>query len=141
MQWYVRTQTNITISGGTRYTAPPASGSTTGLISLSNSATSGTGATLDITYTHAVGAGSFYVHIFASPNMSPGISYVNSVLRDIGFLSLLASGSSQQIFTKWEPRFGNVPRVTGRKIFVLVAVLDQVTGIQSPGILSSAIVT
>ena len=109
------------------------------MLTLTTSAVNGTGVAFYIDYTHAVPAGSNFLHIFASPNLSPGISYVNSTLRDIGFIALNASPASQSIATLWETRFGSVARIAGKKIFVLVSVIDQTTGIQSPGIFADCI--
>jgi hypothetical protein len=140
-QWYTKTQINVTIGGGSRYTTPPVAGSMTGLLTLTVTAVHGSPGTLDIAYTHAIGTGPYYAHVFASPNLSPGISYVNSVLRDIGFFPLADSGLGNACITEWRTRFNNLSLLTGKQIFVLVSVMDNSTGIQSPGIFASTLVT
>ena len=141
MAWFTMLMVNMQNNGGAPYTAPPGTGSQVGLSTLSLTAVHGTPGTLTINYTHAVGAGSFDLHLFASPNVSPGISYANSILRDIGYVPLIASPGSNGIVTQWSTRFHAANVLLGKKIFVLAQVIDTTTGVQSPGIIASTIAT
>lgn len=140
-QWYTKTQINITLVGGTRYTTPPAYGSYPGLTTCSLASAHGSPGTITVDAGGTFPLGTPYLHVFASPNLSPGISYVNSVLRDIGFFSGLGAPASYPAITEWRARFSNLVPLQGKQIFVLCTAIDKDTGLQSPGVFANAIVT
>lgn len=140
MQWYVKTQINVTISGGTRFTVPPIGGAQAGLLSLGVTAIHGSPGTLAVSYTHAVASGTALLHAFATINVNPGVYYVSSLLRDLGTFTLQASGGATALITQWKARFENISLITGKKIFVLATVIEPTTGIQSAPIIGSDIV-
>ncbi len=138
-QLFVRCSSNIFRTGGAISNTPPATTSQVGLITLSLTTGSSGGGTFDLTFTAPTLPGSANLYVFATNNLSPGISYVNNQLRFIGFQPLAAS--PQHFISEWKATFGNVNPRAGMKQFVLAAIVDNVTGLSSAGIIASAIST
>jgi hypothetical protein len=136
-QWYVRINANLTLVNGTLTTTPPATASYPGLTTLVVGTTGGTPGTIGISWTSDTPAGTPVINFFATQNVSPGIFYVNSLLRRVNYVAL--SGTSADITGPYTTRFPNTNILTGKKIFVLANLIDQDSGASGPGIIASAI--
>lgn len=137
--WYVRANVNITRAAGTAILVPPAGTSYPGLTSLSIVAGHTLLTSLQLTFTFPGAGGTPYLHMFASPAISPGISQVSSRLRFIGAVAMPASPYDASV--NYNLRFHDVLSIVGKQVFVLASVVDQASGLISAPFRASAIVT
>lgn len=136
--WFCKCNVNLLNAGATLLTAPPASPSVPGLISLTIVPDSSAGGSVGITYTDAGLPADFYLSMKFTQPISPGIYYVNNLLRQILYAHNQVSGFS--ITTPYTDRFPQVVYDAGRKVFALATIIDSTSGIESPPIMASGIV-
>jgi hypothetical protein len=137
--WFVKLSLNTLNTGGTIVTTPPIAGSYPGLTSLTLTAVGGGLAQLRIDFTGPTFTGTPYLYIFATNNISAGTFYASNKFRFIETLPLPIV-TFHDFLGGFRTRF-NADPITGMKIFCLVKMIDQDSGIDSPGIIASAIVT
>lgn len=137
-QWFSKLSVNILQVGGTIVTTPPISGSYPALTSLALSATNGPDSIL-LSFTYGAYTGTPMLYTFATPILPAGTFYANNKFRFVDSRAL--PGAFADVVTQWKARFVNVAPLIGTKVFVLAKVIDQDTGIDSPGIIASDIVT
>ena len=132
---YQRLNQNLLSSGGTAINTPAANKGvlvvTAGVLTY----TSGTPA-LSLAYSANIPAAT-RVKIFATPPLSAGINFVKSQFRLISTLAP-AAVSPANLLTAYNAKYGSVGAV-GTKIFVAIQFVDQVSGMQSPRQIVSAV--
>lgn len=136
-QWFVRLNSNIQRCSGASILVPPAFTSMPGFTALSCTSSHVPGAVLRVFYAAPALPGTPYMYLFASQSLSPGIAYANNQLRFIGALPL--AGSPINWEGSYLTRFRNVYPVGGRKTFILGTIVDQASGLQSAGFITSSI--
>lgn len=130
--------TRVDISGGTVFDDPPVVAAPDALLTLSATYDIGAG-TSELTYTTTPLAAGCKLYIQAAVVDSPGISYVQNLLKLVGF-SAAAQASGFDYQTLVESRFGTL--LVGQVLHLQVSVIDTATGLLSaPRIVSGTIVT
>lgn len=135
-QTYVGINARIDRDGGTLLTDPPASAAPDGLTSLTLAADIGAG-NVDLTFAPSPLAADDKLWIRAAVVNSPGINYVENLLRLIQ-ISSAAATTPEDIETALAAKFGTLQ--VGQKVVVDVAVYDSVTGLISGSLRDSAII-
>ena len=138
-QWYCRCNINLYSAGAAAITTAPASATVPGLTGLTLTAASGGGGSITLTGTAGVLPAFWKARLKATGPISPGIYYVNNLLKEIEFM--VFAGLLETVTTPYTNLFPNIVNSAGRKIFAFVTILDTTTGIESPGIIASGIVT
>lgn len=124
---YVKLNANLAKVGESAISNPPLPSNVSQLTGISVVAAAGAG-TVSISADQAtVGAGQ-RMYIEATPNLSPGKSFVKSEFRAIGYTGVNA-GLPFAAGTDYTTKFGNM--VAGQKLFVRVQTVDIATGLVS----------
>lgn len=136
-QAYIKLNAIIDNAGGTTISVPPVGTAPDALTSIELDGDIGAG-DFDITYTGTPLAANHALYIKACVVNSAGIVYVTNLLRLIG-VSAAAQASPYDIQTQFVARFGT-PNV-GDTVHVAVSVVDTTTGLISPPVRDSVVVT
>jgi len=138
-QWFCKCSINLLIAGLPVNTGAPASATVPGPITLALTVTHTGVDAVSLAYTDAGAPAVNYLAIYACQPISPGISYVNSLFRQIKIV--LDAGSPVGIAADYIARFPGFVYSVGRKVFVLLAYMDGATGIMSPALIANAVIT
>jgi hypothetical protein len=141
-QWYVKLSNVAYTLGTTPPTTPPASASYPGLTDVALTGAGGGSPFLTFAYVSPVLTGDSRVRIYATPNLSPGISYTKTYQRLIGQHSITSdTATSFSITSMWQDRFGGQALVTGKQISILAVLIDADTGASGPGFAASVVLS
>ena len=136
---YQRLNNNLLNIGVAAIDVPPAVVAVAAFTSMSLAVEDATDAELvTITYAPAIEA-DHKVKVFATPPMSPGVSFVKSEYRQIDVI-VTADASPFDITTEYVAKFGSTG-TAGQKVFVKMVQVDDSTGLAGASISASAIVT
>jgi hypothetical protein len=135
LQLFLQVNSNLLASGGAAITSPAAAKGVSIVNATGLTYTSGT-PSLSLAYSANIPALT-RVKIFATPPLSPGISFVKSQFRLISTLAP-AAVSPANILAAYTAKFGAVGAV-GTKIFVGMQFVDQTSGVPSPLQIISAV--
>ena len=135
---YVGIWTRTDVCGGTPFAAPPLGAAPDALLTLTATWDIGAG-DFEITYTGTPLGASEKLYIQAAVCDSPGISYVQNLLKLVGF-SAAAQASPFDAQTLIEARFGSL--AADQIVHMQVSVIDTTTGLLSaPRIVSGTVVS
>ena len=138
LQYYVKTNTVLLQAGELRLDDAPADQNVESLTVVSATADV-SDALIELAFTpDPLGANSV-LQVFATPAISPGISFVKNKLRLIASITAAAT-SPQDVTAAWLAVFGTFPAV-GQKIVLQARVMNDVNGVVSTPLSASAIVT
>ena len=129
---FVRLNAAILNAGATQIDTPPVDLDVTGLASVTITATAGP-SVVSIAFTATPLPAGHRVYVFATPGLSPGVTFYKPFLRFIG-VSAAAQVSPYVATTVYTDKFGDT--VLGQKIGFLVAVVDGTKGSVAPGLAS-----
>lgn len=125
---YVKINANLTEAGQAAITLPALPGAVTGPVSLTLTGAAGAN-TLSLAYTATpVAAGMTWI-VYATPQVSPGVSFVKNQFRKLGTIAA-AAASPDNIDAAYTAKFGTL--VAGQKIYVQVVAVNNTTGQKSP---------
>lgn len=127
---------NLLICGEAVITAPPVPEAVAAFTSMTVAAAAGAG-TMTLTYAPAIAA-TEKVKVYATPGVSPGISFVKSEYRLIGVFAT-ADASPLALKTAYEAKFGAIP-AAGLKVFVKAIHVSTDTGQAGTTLSASCIV-
>lgn len=132
---YQRLNNNLDAVGSAGITIPPLPGNVYAAATLSAVADVSDESIL-VSYTPVIPAGQA-VKVFATPCLSPGVSFVKSEYRLIEVI-VAADVTPYDIFPAWSARFGFL--TAGTKVFVKFVGVNSVTGQEGTAISASTIV-
>jgi len=134
---YQKLNNNLVNIGESAITNPPLPQDIINFTSLSVAAEVAVGS-LTLTFAAAIAA-TEKIKLFATPAISPGISFVKSEFRQIDVLDSNDS-SPYDAISAWESRFGELSQ-TGSKIFVKLVPVSVASGQEGIGLIASCIIT
>ncbi len=134
---YQRLNNNLVNIGESVLSSPPIPQDVANFTSVSLAVLTGTPA-VNITFAPAIAA-TEKVKLFATPPLSPGVSFVKSEFRQIDVLTN-ADTSVHDAVAEYNAVFGSVG-TTGQKIFVKLVPVSVASGQEGIGIIASAIST
>lgn len=121
---FVKFNTNLTNAGQAPITDPPSP--VTLPIALADTLTAAAGIpALSLTFTTSPVPANFQLQVYATPNITPGRSFVKNQFRLISNIAAAAT-SPADLLADYSARFGNP--VAGQKIFVKIAAVSLITG-------------
>jgi hypothetical protein len=123
---YQRLNNNIITVGGTPIVVPPSPTEAASVV-IGALVADVNGDVLTLALSAAVPAGS-EVKVFATPNLSPGISFVKSEYRLIEVVDN-GTASPLDIEASYTAKFGAL--IVGQKLFVKIVFTDPLTGLES----------
>lgn len=135
--WYSKLNAVLRRLGSTLLTSPPPSIVVSSLTDVILSASAGTSPTITVEPTPSSLGTNEEVYIWISYPASAGRFFVSSALR----LITTGTGATIDISADVVAKFGTWPTSAGLKVFSWCAVVNTETGVVSPGIISSAILT
>lgn len=133
---YVRLNSNIEEVGGTPLTLPPLPSEVTGPLTITLTA-SVTGPAMSLAWTGGAVPTDMAWIVRATPQVSPGKSFVKNLYRNIAQISE-ASTTPYNLLAEYNTRFGTL--VEGQKIFVEVVPVNSATGLKGTPLSTSVIV-
>ncbi len=136
-QMYVKLNNRIAVAGGLPINEPPLDQIVTQLTQADLSFDKGAG-NIDITFTPVPLAANERIEVFATPGVSPGVSYIKNKLRLV-FVSALMVTQPQDIEAGWQSVFGALPP-DGRKVVSMTRAIDETKGAISIAVRSEATV-
>jgi hypothetical protein len=122
---FVKLNNNLVNAGGTTLTTAPAPVAIPAIASIALTAAAGTPA-ISLTYSIPDATGDNIIFVEATPNISPGKSFVKNQFRLIQHGLADDTASPDNLLTAYQAVFGNP--VENQKIFVRVRLVNQVTG-------------
>lgn len=133
---FVRLNSNITEANGTALTEPPLPGAVVGPLTVTLTSAAGT-PSFSVAWTGgAIPADTAWI-VRATPQVSPGKSFVKSLYRNLAVLPA-ADTTPTSLLTEYNARFGTL--VAGQKIFIEVIAVALLTGVKSTPVSTSVIV-
>jgi len=134
---YQKLNNNLVNIGESALTNPPLPQDIINFTSLSVTSEVAVGS-VTVTFAAAI-AVTEKVKLFATPAVSPGISFVKSEFRQIAVLDSTDT-SPYAALADWESRFGELTQ-TGSKIFVKLVPVSVASGQEGIGLIASCIIT
>lgn len=116
--------------GAARIDDPPVNLSILSLLSASITASAGP-TVLSIAFTATPLLAGIKLYVWATPGLSPGVTFFKPFLRYIG-VSAAAQVSPYVATAAYTAKFGDM--VSGQKVGLLIATVDSTTGAVSPGL-------
>lgn len=134
---YQRLNNNLLVIGESALDTCPAVAAVATMSSFSFAAANGAG-TILLTFAPVIPA-TLKFEVYATPGMSPGISFVKSEYRLVDVLTT-ADLTGIDIATEWGAVFGSVP-AAGQKMFIKLVPVLVASGLKGNAISASAIVS
>lgn len=125
-QLFIRLNANLAQAGGGALTSPPSPSlaPTPGLLSVTADAST---PEVELTFTEAAVPGTVTLIVWATPQVSPGKSFVKNLYRSLG--PQVITTNTLDIATAYEARFGLL--TPGQKLFVKCVYINNASGQQS----------
>ena len=135
-QLHQRLNQELSLAGASLIVLPPLVGETETISALSATAAAGTPALSVVFGPSPVPANTAYI-VEATPQVSPGKSFVKNLYRRIGQIAPAATTPFDAL-SAYTARFGAL--VAGQKLFIRVKTVNLLTGITSPYMATTVIV-
>lgn len=137
--WFCKCNMNLANANVAAVLTPPLTASVPGPLSMSITSAHGPGSELIVTYDNTGSVPNNYVNIYASPPLSQGIAYCNNQFRKVVFS--LDTGSPLNASSFYKPKFPGIVYSAGKQVFCLVNFMDGDSGVTSPGLIATAVIT
>lgn len=138
-QWFCKCNINNVTGAGGFINTPPVFPTTDGATSLLLTAAHGAGGTISLSYTTAGGGALGEIGIYVTRPLSPGLSYVNSQMRFLGFFN--PGGLTFTFSTEYKAQISQLTNYQGKQIFCMITGYDNTAGTVSSGIITSTLIT
>lgn len=138
-QWFCKCNINNTNGAGGFINTPPVFASTEGAISLTFTAAHAAGGSISLAYTTAGGGALGEIGVYATRPLSPGLSFVSSQMRFVGFFN--PGGLTLTFSAEYKAQISQLSNYQGKQIFGMITGYDNTAGICSPGILTTTLIT
>jgi len=138
INFYVKTNGALENAGETPLTVAPDFMNPAAIATGTLTMTAGGAGTGTIAFTTSDASAGHIIMIYATNNLSPGVSFVKSQLRFIG--SFVSATSPANFAAAWRTKYGAGGFVTGKKIFLALEDLVVATGALGIPFLTSGIV-
>lgn len=137
--WFCKCNINLLSAGAAAITSPPISAGVPGPITFGITADSAGAGSISYTFTDAGQPADCYLKLRASGPVSVGITYANNIFRQIEYAHTPVSGTT--VTTPYNSRFPGIIYSAGKQVFGLASFMDGASGIESPALIATAIVT